>query len=103
MADLRLVAAPTFETPVEIPVHGKEAVEVDFTFKHRTKDEVAKWRDELKGKTDGQVILEMVEAWQFEDDLNLKNAETLTQNYAGAATAILTTYLKELAQARIKN
>lgn len=103
MAKLKLIANPTFEVAVPIPVHGGESVPVKFTFKHRTKTALKEWQESLRGKQDADVILEMVEAWEFDDELNRDNVEQLLDNYAGATMAILTTYLQEISQARVKN
>jgi hypothetical protein len=103
MGTLKLVANPTFETSVDIPIHGGTDVKVKFVFKHRTKTEIKSWEKSIKGKTDAEVILEMVESWELDDELTIENAEKLTENYAGAALAIIKKYLEEIAQARTKN
>ena len=103
MAGLKLIAAPVFDATVNIPVHGGDPAPVVFSFKHRTQDELKEWRESLEGKPDSGVILEMIEGWEFDDELTVENAETLVQNYSGAAIAILTAYLTEIAQAKAKN
>lgn len=103
MGTLTLVANPTFEAEVNIPVHGGDPVPVKFVFKHRTKTELKGWQNKIKKKADAKIILEMVDSWEFDDALTLENAETLSENYAGAAMEILRVYLTEIAQARIKN
>ena len=103
MAGLKLIASPVFDATVNIPVHGGDPAPVVFSFKHRTKDELNKWRKSLKGKPDSKVILEMIDGWEFDDELTVENAETLVQNYSGAAIAILNAYLAEIIQAKAKN
>lgn len=103
MAKLKLVANPTFEVPVPIPVHGGESVPVKFTFKHRTKSDLDNWRNLLGDKEDADIILDMVVAWELDDELTRDNVVILLSNYAGAAREIITTYLQELMQARVKN
>ena len=103
MPAIKLIANPTFEAEVLIPVHGGEDAPVKFVFKHRTKKELKKWQNDLKKKDDAVVILEIIESWEFDDDVTKEAAETLVENYSGAAVAILQVYLTELAQAKLKN
>ena len=101
MAKLSLKANPTFTASVSIPVAGGEPALVEFTFRHRTRDELQAW---LKSeKTDAVAITDMAIGWDLAEPLNLESAEVLVQNYFGSARAVLDAYLEELTAARRKN
>jgi len=100
---LSLNPNPTFTAKVGIPIPGGDPVEVDFTFKHHTKDEIADWLKSKTKETDAEAIMFCVAAWGLDDKFNLENVKRLDQSYAGAAGAIITAYLAELRGARIKN
>lgn len=102
MAKLKLVADPTFKTKVAIPVPGAAPADVEFTFKHKTKDEAKAWLSEDES-TDSESILAIASGWNLDDEFNAENIEILCQSYAGAAQAIVRTYLDELRGARTKN
>lgn len=101
MAKLSLKANPTFKAKVGIPVAGGEAVEVEFTFKHRTRDDLNAWLKESKDDVTG--ILEMAEGWDLAEPFDKENVELLVQNYIGAPKALIEKYLDELYQAKLKN
>lgn len=100
---LTLDPKPTFSVKVPIPVHGADPVDVLFEFKHMTVTGYAEWSANLKGRKDTDVVLEIVQSWQLDDELNAENVDRLLDNYAGAAHAIFSTYRNELFQARRKN
>jgi hypothetical protein len=103
MAKLQLDAAPTFQADVGIPVAGGEPVPVKLTFKHRTKAELEKFIKGRAEKSDVDSFLDMVTAWDLEDDFTKKNVEKLLQNYIGAALATFHAYIDQLVQARRGN
>jgi hypothetical protein len=103
MAKLSVVAAPTFKAPVAIPVAGSAPVDVEFTFKHRTRDQMKEFIESREGKTDAQSLIEMAVGWDFAEPLTLESAETMLQNYLGAALPIYKKYVEELSQAKAKN
>lgn len=103
MGKLSIVAAPTFKAPVSIPVAGGAPVDVEFTFKHRTKDQLKEFGESLVGKADTELLLDMVAGWDFAEPLSPESAETMLQNYAGAALPIYKKYIEELSQAKAKN
>lgn len=101
MAKLTLNPNPTFKAKVDIPTHGGGSAEVDFTFKHRKKDELQEWlRVE---RDDVATILEMVAGWDLEEPFNAESVGVLVQNYIGAASAIFDKYVAELLRTRAKN
>lgn len=103
MAKLTLNPAPTFKAKVGIPVAGGEPVDVEFVFKHRTKDELDAFIESRKGKSDKETLLEMASGWELDDPFSAESVERLLQNYAGAGLAIYKAYIAELYGARIKN
>jgi len=103
MAKLKLVANPTFKAKVGIPTAGGDPVEVEFTFKHRTKAALDQWMKDMTGKGNAEYILGFVEAWELEDALTKENIETLLENYMGASQAIIDVYFDELYPAKLGN
>lgn len=103
MAKLSINAAPTFKGKVSIPVAGADPVVMEFTFKHRTKDELAEFTSTRKDKTDTESVTDMIVGWEFEEEFSNAAIETMLQNYIGAAEAIFRIYLSELLQAKAKN
>lgn len=98
-----LQAAPKFKQKVDIPVHGAAAAVVEFEFKHRTKEQMNEWLESIKGKPDSEVLAGCVTDWDLDDPCEQKSFELLTENYAGAASVIVSVYVSELLQAREKN
>ena len=98
-----LTTSPTFKAKVSIPIPGKQAEPVEFTFKGRTRDEFKTFIENLKDRDDVDVLLDIASGWELEDAFDKDNLEELTQNYIGAARAIIEKYLSELTQARLGN
>lgn len=103
MAKLKLNPEPTFKAKVGIPVPGSRPVDVEFTFKHRARDEILAWLDDNRDATDVQSVEQCVVGWGLEDEFSRENVERLCNNYPGAGMAILAAYLDELRGARAKN
>jgi hypothetical protein len=103
MAKLQLKPNPTFRAKVAIPVAGGDAVDVEFTFKHRTRDELQKFIDDGASVEAEDRILAMAESWDLSDPFSRENVAALAQNYIAAPMAIFETYLDELVKARRKN
>jgi hypothetical protein len=95
--------APTFKAKVEIPVHGGNAVPVEFSFIHKTKDQIDEIRGDSGPKTDLDLIFAICEGWELSDDFNDENIKKLLQNYQGAANAIYRKYLSEIMQLKLGN
>jgi len=98
-----LKAAPTFKKAVELPVHGGESVSVNFEFKHRTRDELNAWLEEITAQSDAEALAGCVVGWDLDDKCDLASFELLTQNYAGTGLVISRAYVDEIGQARRKN
>lgn len=103
MAKLKLVANPTFQAKVGIPVAGGETVDVLMTFKHRTKSALDEFVNSRSGKSDAESFMEMVSAWDLEDEFTAANVDLLLENYIGAAMATFRAYVEQLVQAKVGN
>lgn len=98
-----LAVSPTFRAKVAIPIPGKQAEPVEFTFKGRTREQFKEFVENLKDREDVDVILDIASGWELEDAFDKENVEQLTENYLGAARAVIEKYLSELTQARLGN
>jgi hypothetical protein len=103
MAKLKLQPDPTFRAKVGIAVPGAAAVEVEFTFKYRNRDEVQAFIDASKERDNVATILEMCTGWELTDPFTAENIATLVLNYIAAPEAIFIQYLDELTRAARKN
>ena len=102
MAKLKLNPDPTFVAGVRIPVPGGEADPVAFTFKHRTREQVAEWLQKQEA-SDADAVMGCAVGWDLADEFSAENVGRLCNNYPGAAGAIVIAYLEELRGARAKN
>lgn len=98
-----LSIAPTFKAKVAIAVPGGKTDEIQFTFKHRSKDDLKEFLDSLADKEDITLITDVASGWELDDAFDEDSLEKLTQNYPGSALAIFQTYMAELSGARAKN
>jgi len=98
-----LTASPTFKAKVAIPVPGDKSADIEFIFKGRTREAFKDFIDGLKDREDAEVIMDIASGWDLDDAFEKDNIEKLTQNYLGAARAIIEKYLSELTQARLGN
>ena len=103
MAKLTLNPAPTFKAKVGIPVAGGAAVDVEFTFRHRTKKQLEEFVKSRADQSDVDSFLAMVVGWELEDEFGPVAVELLLDNYIGAAVATYRTYLRELVEGKAKN
>lgn len=103
MAKLALTPNPTFKAKVLIPVPGDRPAPVEFTFRHRNREDLASWLEKLEGKPFHEAVTEMASAWDLEDPFDGENVKRLLSAYIGAFSAIYEKYLGELAPAREKN
>lgn len=94
---------PTFSAKVALPVHGGATVEVGFTFRHKTGDQLDEFLKTVADRSVVESMLEVVAGWELDDELNAENMERLVQNYQGASRAISAAYIEELTQARRGN
>ena len=104
MASFTLTPEPTFKAKVDIPVPGKKPQKLEFTFQWRGMDEFRAFMDSLGNYDDDTaVVLQVVTGWELSDAFTPENVEKLVKNYIGSAGAILNTYLRENASARLGN
>lgn len=94
MARLKLNPEPTFKLKVGIPVPGGTA-DVTFTFKYRDAKAIEDWIEASKDSLDVDVMLDMVGAWDLDDEFNRDNMERLCKAYPGAAREVTGRYLRE--------
>lgn len=104
MAKLKLIADPTFTAKVAIPVAGGDPVDVEMTFKHRTRDEFMEHaKASAKYKDDTELVMSVAVGWGLDDAFNAANVKLLVQNHHGSAQAIASAYVNELTKARLGN
>lgn len=93
---LVLTANPSFKAKVEIPVAGSKPAEVEFTFRHKSKDALKEWLESMQDKEDAETILDVVTGWDLEDPFDKSAVEKMSQNYVGSISAIIAKYISEL-------
>lgn len=103
MAKIKLDPNPTFDAIVSVPIPGADASPVRFTFKWRGREDARKWLNSAQGKEDPALVFEAATGWELDDPFTADNVAKLCDTYAGAAGAIVATYLDELRGARTKN
>lgn len=100
----KLNPEPTFRATVAIPVAGAESAELEFEFRHKTRDEAKAWFASFAGRSEADCLMDIVAGWHNCEAVFGKEAlETLLQNYAQAGNAILAAYASELIGARLGN
>lgn len=100
---LVLTANPTFKAKVSIPVAGGPAVPVEFTFKHRSKDDFQEWVGAIADKDDVVLIQEVASAWELDEPFDFDHITQMTQNYIGSARAVIETYIAQQTAAKLGN
>ena len=111
MAKLKLIADPTFQATVKIPLAGAEPYPVVFTFKHRERKALDAWvkvsvqdTPEIDPiDTDLKMVKDVATGWDLEDAFTDENITQLLNSYAGSAMAIYQAYLTELRLGKQKN
>ncbi|MNY66692.1 hypothetical protein D3C86_2041600 [compost metagenome] len=77
---------------------------MEFTFKHRSKEEFREFLKGLDNRTDDvELMLDIASGWELEDAFDQENIERLVEGYFGSARAVLGTYIDELGKARLGN
>jgi hypothetical protein len=101
---LKIAADPTFDRKVGIPLKdGTRTLDVTFTFRHRTKDELDAFLKDKASMSNVDAVLAMVVGWEFDDEFNRENVERLLQMHIGAVQAIPTAYVAGLYGVRLGN
>jgi hypothetical protein len=102
---LKLKPNATFTVPVTIPApDGDQTIKMEF--KHMTKDAYAAFvkAEKEKERSDEDAIMDIAVGWHgVEGDFNRENLREVCQQYHGAASAIVQTFIRELTQATAKN
>ncbi|KQP43909.1 phage tail assembly chaperone [Pseudorhodoferax sp. Leaf274] len=84
---------PTFTATVKIPVPGKSAHPIEFTFKHRDEDAFKEFGKKLKSyKNDTDAVMDIACGWDLEQPWERENVEKLVKRYLGSAKAIIDKY-----------
>lgn len=103
MPKLKLKPDPTFKAKVGIPVAGGDVEMVEFTFKHRSRDELDSFLQTSDQLRDAALIMAVASGWELADEFNAENVGLLVQNYISSPRAVFDVYLDELIKARAKN
>lgn len=103
MARINLNPNATFKAMVEICRPGLEPEKVEFTFKHRTRDEMDELLKQMAGMDIEDQVMAVACDWELVDTFNLENVKLLAQNYITAPVAIRDKYIAELIKAKEKN
>lgn len=101
---LTFTVKPTFPASVSIPVAGGRPVDVEFTFKGRTKSQYREfWEGISKYEDDTALVLDIASGWELEEPFERASLDQLFESHIGAAKAILEAYAKEMTGARLGN
>ena len=104
---LKLVPEASFETPVSIPVPGKDKdTVIRVKFKYLDRDELKEYFDSLttEGIKDEDALGEIVLGWKGVDaEFSQENLATLLRKYPRAAEAFFTAFQKEALKAKVGN
>ena len=108
MAKLKLIPDPTFEAKVAVPVPGAGTVDVKFTFKHRTRDELQRFLAETASDAeskmdDVQLVMACACGWELADTFDEKNVGEFVRQYIAGPASVYETYTAEMIGARLKN
>lgn len=103
MGKLKLIPEPTFKAKVAIARAGAPDDSIEFTFKHRTRDELEAFIKSAQGREDIETVLDMCAGWDLAEAFDKASLELLTQNYISASRSVFDTYVEELSKARAKN
>ena len=100
----KIKADPTFEASITVVGQGREQ-KLSMTFRHKTRTEYA---DLVQSVADGkkaidEVLLELIEKWDADMDLNKDSLKLLHEHQPGSDWAILIGYGEALAVTRKGN
>ncbi len=94
---------PTFDLKVPVPVPGAGFAEIILTCKYRNKTQFSQFLDEIKDKSDAEIVRSVVLGWNIDAEFNEENLNKLVENYMGSASSIVRAYAEELLKVREKN
>ena len=100
----RLKANPTFWRTVNVRSLDGEEFPLQLELKHRRKSELREFVASLEGRTDEELVADLVVGWKDVDaEFSPEALTDLLEEYSGAAVAIWTEYQKAYAEAARKN
>ena len=99
---------PTFKAAVMIPIPGGTEGKITFEFNRLGKKALKALFESISSvdgdREDADVLSELICGWSGVDqEFSKANLETLCDMYPGSVTAILTTYNREVMEAKTKN
>lgn len=103
MSGFKLKAKPTFKAKVKIHVPGEEPGEIEFEFRHRTRDELKAFLAKADRRKPEDVILDLAVGWDAEGEFARGSITELVQQFHGADAAVLQRYIDELLGQRLGN
>ena len=101
--------SPTFPAPVQLTVPGEpDAKSVDFTFRHKSKDALAKWWAGYIQSPNVATLAEIIEGWALRRDgeavqYTVAALDELCQSYPAAMGEVADAYMLELIRSKRKN
>lgn len=101
----KLVPNPTFKAGVGFHVPGQQKNEkITFTFKYRDTEQLAQFQEEIKGKSNEEIVLMIADGWEDIDlEFNEEGLNQLFRYYHSAPERIIQAYYAELIGARLGN
>lgn len=94
---------PTFDLKVPVPVPGEGFTEITLTCRYRNRTQFEQFLDEIKEKTNSEIVMLVATGWNVDAEFNEGNVEKLVENYMGSASSIVGAYAEELMKVRGKN
>jgi hypothetical protein len=95
--------SPTFKATVLIPVPGGTAAGIEFTFKHRPREDFKTFMEGMEDRDDIDLLMDVVSGWDLDDAFDADNLAKMTKNYMGSGHAIVEKYISEMTKVRAKN
>lgn len=95
---------PTFWRTVQLTAADGSTAELELEYKHRSKAQWIEFASNAAGRTDDEVIGDLVVGWRKVDaEFSAENLRLLLQNYHAAAEEIAEDYKAALTESRRKN
>jgi hypothetical protein len=100
----KLEPNPTFWATVPVRLPGGELSDLQLEFRHRSRTEMASLFDTVSGRTDEDVIADVISNWRdVSEPFSTEAVRKLVNNYPGIASQLVEAYVRELVQARRGN